>query len=229
MNGRFCSVAKVGCYCESITHSTERRKDGEVKVIQLSLRVEPFDAKLATAIASSVRATLFKLSSAEPHDHLRRVSFGLGVNRQRLTVFATPDTQRATIALDQVKVSDVYARAAKDARTYALIFKAVFGPPGARELEFAEHWRNGMAFVTFEAAEPSADFDEPGDDEEEDDDNQLALPEPEFDTEADGRPVEADAGDSPATRDARRSVEAARNTIHSHADGRRRRANKGVH
>jgi hypothetical protein len=191
---KFFEVAKVGCYCEAITHSTEKRKDGETKVIQLSLRVDPFDAKLATAVDTTVRATLFKLGNAEPHDHLRRVSFALGTGRQLLTIFATPDSGRPSIALDQVRIGDVYARTSKDARGYMLVFKAIFGPPDATELEYCERWRNGMAFVTFEAAEPSELFELEGEEEGDDGEpEQPRLPAPEFESDEDGRPLEDQA------------------------------------
>lgn len=210
---KFVDVGKVGCYCESITHSTEKRKDGEMKVLQLTLRVDPFDAKLASAVSQEVRQTLFKLSNTQPQAHLRKVHFGLGTPRQLLTVFATPDTVKASIALDQVRIGDVYARTSKDARGYVLVFKAIFGPPGAKELEYCEFWRNTMAFVTFTeaAANDAFNLEDPEEDGDEDEaDDQPRLPEPEFDTEPSGKPLEAAADQEPA-----------RHRLHSHAGGKK--------
>jgi hypothetical protein len=210
-------VGKVGCYCEAITHSTERRKDGEHKVIQLSLKVEPFDVKLATALSPVVRATLFKLGNAEPHEHLRRVSFGLGVPRQRMEVFATPDIPTGKLLIDDVRIGEIYARTSNNARTYSLVFKAIWGPASAKELEAAEAWRNTMAFVTFtEAAYNEAlDLDAGADEEHEDDDKQQALPDPEFETDGAGQPLTADTD-----RAASREREHARHAKPRHADRR---------
>jgi hypothetical protein len=201
MGFKLFDVGKVGCYLESITHSTEKRKDGEAKVLQLSLKVDPFDVKLASALSQPVRATLFKLSNAEPQEHLRKVYVSLGTPRQRMEIFATPDTPKGSILLDHVRVSEIYARTSKDARGYVLVFKTIFGPPDARELEYCENWRNNMAFVTFTEAEASDLFVEDSeDDDDEDDDGQQALPDPEFETTRDGRPVETAADPAPPRR-----------------------------
>lgn len=226
MHQAFCQVAKVGVFCDAVAHSTEKRKDGEVKVIQLTLRIQPFDHKLATAISQVIRTTLFKLNHPDPHGHLRRVAFELELVRQQIVVHATSDTVKASIKFDQVKIADVYARTEKNVGGFALVFKAVFGPPSARELEYVEHWRNGQAFLTFEAAEPSADFEEVGsDDDEDEDDGQQSLPDLEF--QADGKPVESDvAAASAADVGPDGDPQAARQKLHSHAEGRKKRATR---
>lgn len=216
---KFVDVGKVGCYLEGISHSTEKRKDGEQKVIVLTLRVDPFDTKLAAAVGQEVRQTLFKLNNAEPHAHLQKVYFALGAPRQTLTIFATTDTVKPSIALEQVRITGVYARTSKDARGYVLVFKGAFGPPGARELEYCEAWRNTMAFVTFTESDYDAELDlEPSDDDEDDEneDEQPRLPEPDFDTETDGRPLETPG-----------EPEHARQRLHTHAGAKKRQAKKG--
>lgn len=198
---RLFDVGKVGLTCDAVVHSTEKRKDGEVKIIVLTLRVQPFDVKLAAALHPDVRATLFKLSHPDPQPHLARVNFALGVPRQALDIFATPETARATMRLDHAKITGVYARTEKGMTGYACVFKASFGPVSDKELGFVEAWRNGMKFVSFDEAEPSADFEaEESDDDEEDDepDDQLTLPAPEFETDTTGRPI--DPGEAEACR-----------------------------
>lgn len=217
MSERLFSVAKVGCYCEAITHSTERRKDGEQKVIQLTLRVDPFDAKLASAVDPLVRQTLFKLGNADPQGHVRKVSFGLGTPRQQLTVWATPDSPKASIALDHVRIADLYARTSKDARGYVCVFKAIFGPVNAKELEYVEAWRNTMAFVTFAEAEYDAALDlDGGEENDAEEDAEPTLPIHEFDTDGAGKPMDDTVAQEPA-----------RQRLHSHADGRAKRAGRG--
>lgn len=227
MNQAFCEIAKLGVFCDGVSHSTEKRIDREDKVLVLSLRVQPFDHRLATAIRSVIRSTLFKLNHPDPHGHLRKVDFDLEIPRQKMIIFATPDTVKASIAFDQVKISGVYARTEKNVNGFALCFKATFGPPGARELEYAEHWRNGQAFITFEAAEPSADFDPVEDDDEDEDDGQQRLPDHEFETDAAGRPTDAPAAAAKASDvGPDGDPDAARQKLHSHAEGRKKRAGR---
>jgi hypothetical protein len=217
---KFFDVGKVGAYLETISHSTEKRKDGEQKVIVLTLRVEPFDTKLAAAVSQEARQTLFRLNDAQPWPHIQKAYFALGVPRQTMTIFATPDTAKASIALDQVLIGSVYARSIKDARGYALVFKAAFGPVGAKELEYVENWRNAMAFITFTQAEHNAEFElgaVDDDDEDEDDDAQPTLPAHEFDTDEKGRPADSGEQEKPGEPDA------ARHRLHSHTGGGKKR------
>jgi hypothetical protein len=157
---RLFDVAKVGCFLDTIQHSTEDRRGEATKIVVLTLRVDPLDAKLALALDERVRQTLFNLSSAEPHKHIRRVEFALGIPRQNLEVFASPDTAQATIAFLQVEAKSVKVRIDKDKNHYSLICKVSFGPIGPDELAYIEEWRNTQRFVTFRQAEPSMDFGE---------------------------------------------------------------------
>lgn len=194
-------VGKVGLTLDAITHTTEKRKDGEQKVVQLTLRVAPFDAKLATALHPAVRATLFKLNHPDAQEHLARVNFSLGVPRQFLELFASTDSPKATQALDHVLITGIYARVEKGMHNlFVLVFKATFGPASDKELGFIEGWRTGMKFGTFTAADASDLFIDPAEDAEPDDedDEQPALPVHEFETEPGGRPVDAGAEKEPA-------------------------------
>jgi len=166
MNTRLFDVAKVGCFCDAITHSMEKRRGEDVKVLTLTLRVSPFDAKLATAMPDGVKPTLFKLNSGDPKDTLRRADFALGLERQLCRVFAAPDTEEASIALDQVKIHGTYARTQKDRNGFDFVFKATFGPAGREELEYVQAWLLTQRFVPFEQAEPSMEFEDDGEDDE---------------------------------------------------------------
>lgn len=159
-------TAKTGCFLDAIIHSTETRRGDETKVVVLTLRVDPFDVKLALALDDRVRNTLFKMSTGVAQEHLRRVEFALGVPRQNLNIFATTDTAKASIMITQVAIKGVYAKVDKDANHYSLVLKASFGPAGKNELEFVEAWRNTQKWITFEEAEPSLDFDEESDADE---------------------------------------------------------------
>jgi len=223
-------VGKVGLFCDAITHATEKRDGDETKILVLTLRCQPFDAKLATAVADVVRQDLFKLNRPDPKPEIRRLEFALGVPRQILHVFASSDTPTASIAFDQVKISGTYARTEKDVNGYAFVFKASFGPCSKTELEYAEAWRLTQRFVSFEEAEPGLFSEGNGEDERDDDrpdqDEKSRRPAPMFDTDAqrhvtevEGEPVEV----SPELE----AAEPARKKMHSHAAGRKARAQKG--
>lgn len=159
-------VKKVGIFCDAIAHTSEKRQDGETKVVQLTLRVQPFDAKLAAAVRQDVRQTLFKLNTVEAQPHIDRVNFKLGVPRQDLELFASSDTRKASILLQGCKVSGVYARTEKDANMLAFVFKVSFGPASRDELEYVEDWRNGQRWVSFKESDPSLQFEEVGDEDD---------------------------------------------------------------
>jgi len=221
-------VGKVGCYLEAITHKLETRRDSDVKVTELTLRVQPFEAKLATALSPDVRALLFTLNSGEPKPILRRADVALGVPRQDLEVFASTDTVTASIVIDHVKITGIYARADKKSRGFVLLFKASFGPCAKQELEYVNDWFLGQRFVSFEPAERSLEFEERGgaDDEVTEADEKSRRPAPMFDTDAGGQvtEVEGQPVEAAPTPDA---PEPARKPL-SHAAGRKKGA-RGVH
>jgi hypothetical protein len=199
---RLFSVPKVGLFCDTYKPGMEKRRGEEVAIVTLTLRVQPFDAKLATSIDdglgddSGVRPGLFRLNNAEPKPHIKTLGFRLDCPRQRMIIFATPDTDGSRFAFDQVKISGTYARDQKDVAGFAFVFNASFGPVGRDELEFVHSWYRGQKFVTFEEAEPSIAFEDESDITEDEPDggspapmwddsgefNQDAAPEPAADT-----------------------------------------------
>lgn len=201
-------VKKVGLFLDAIKHHNETRNSGEVKVITCTVRVEPFDAKLATALDTAVRTTCFKLNHPDPQPHIRRCDFALGHPRQKLSVFASVDTAKPTIALDQVKVSRLYVRASKAKNGFTLVFDLTFGPVSKGELAYVEEWRGGQRAVSFEEAEPSLDFEDEDQDDDEDDDDAGERPGPMFDTDGDGKPT-----DETPIEAASRQIEAERDAI----------------
>lgn len=163
---RLFSVPKIGLYLDGFAPGMEKRRDESVKIIKATFRLQPFDAKLATAIDdglsdnSGVRAALFKLSSVEPKPHIERLNFSLSCPRQNMEIFASPDTDESRIALLQVKIGSVYARTQKDVDGYAFVFTGSFGPLDRATLEFLQHWYTSQQFVSFSESEPSLEFSE---------------------------------------------------------------------
>jgi hypothetical protein len=135
---RLFDIAKVGCYCEGVSHSLEKRRGEDVKVLTLTLKVAPFGAQLATAMPDGVKATLFKLNSGDPKDTLRKVDFALGVERQILHASRrrTPRTRRArSTRCGSMAPTRAHRRTANG---FEFVFKATFGPVGRDELEFVQ-------------------------------------------------------------------------------------------
>jgi hypothetical protein len=152
-------TAKTGVFLDSITHSTENRRGTDTKVVVLGCRVDPLDAKLALSLDQRVRNTLFRLGDAEAVGHIRACEFALGVPTQNMLIFASPDTEKASLALLQVKVTAIRAKVDKDQNHYSLVFKASFGPASRDELLFVEDWRGSQRFLTFERVEPEFELD----------------------------------------------------------------------
>lgn len=220
MPQRLFKVSKVGLFLDNYVPSMEKRKGGEVKVLTLTLRCQPFDSKLALAIddgvgeGSNVRPTLFQLSHPDPKPHLQRVNFALGCPRQNLTIFASPDTAESRIMLDQVRISGTYARTEKNVNGYAFVFKASYGPVGRTEQEYIHEWMLTQRFVTFEESEPGLDYDVDDDDETDADEKArevVSRPPPMWNDEPASQEVAA--ADEPPTK-----KEPARRMPRRHAD-----------
>lgn len=163
MSQKLFNLPKIGVFLDGFSPSTEERRGEDTKVVVLSLRVQPFSVKHAIAIDdglgedSNVRQALFNLTNDEPKPHLERVNLALGCPPQTLLVHAAPDAPEARIAFTQCKIAGTYARTQKDIQGYAFCFKATFGPVGADDLAFLQHWFLSQQFVTFEAAQPLID------------------------------------------------------------------------
>lgn len=167
MSQKLFSVGKVGLFVDAVALGKEKRTGGEeATVLKLTLRCEPFTRELAAAIDDglggdhNVLASIFKLNSPEPKPHLERVNLSLDCPRQRMDLYASPDTDSSRICFDQVKISGFYVRAQKDSTALTAIFSAAFGPFSKDELEAATQYFRNQMFVSFVEAEPSLMFDE---------------------------------------------------------------------
>ncbi len=170
-------TAKVGFFLDSITHKTEKRRDGETKVIVLGCRIVPFNHQLAQSMDDLVRGSLFKRSgNAEPFNHVAGMDFHLAVERQDLDIYASPDTVKPTLRIQQVKISGLRAQIEKGSNAFVLRVKLTFGPASKNELEFVESWRQNQKFLTFEESDPDLSYEEVGGgDEDVDAETQPAL------------------------------------------------------
>lgn len=202
------SVGKIGVTLDHIIHKMEKRKDGDVKVIELKCRIFPFSSQIALAIDEIVKTALFKRTSGEPHAHVKEFVFLLPIERQQVYIFASPDTEKASILFDQVKVSHLRARTEKGAGGYALTFSLTFSQDD-KQLAYAESWRTEMRFLSTEESEPSLDFMDNDTDEPDEEVAPAERPEPMFTDERDGELVGAVAG-----------VDRAQHKAHTHSKKR---------
>jgi len=156
---RFFDEDKVGCYLDDIGHRVEKTKDGaEMRMVDLTLRVQPFTVELAAALDLDVRQLFFTMNDALPKSKLKAIHFRLPVPKQALTVFLVPEDEVGQILIPDVEITDPRARTEKGVDGFGLVFYASFGPVGTRELELICAWHTEQRFVTFHPQEPALDF-----------------------------------------------------------------------
>jgi len=202
MSQRLFNVAKVPVQLDAVTFGIEKRRGEDKKIVNLVLRIQPFDAKLASALDagvgedSNIKATVFSLNSGEPKPAFIRHDFVLSLARQNLELYASSDTTESRICITQAKISGTYVRTQKDMPSaLAFVFRASFGPVGRDELEYLNLWFRAAQNVTFRESEKSLDFQELGEDVSGEDEDagaeeQPGLPAHEFDTDAEGHAIE---------------------------------------
>lgn len=150
---------KIGVYLDDYGPRLEKTKDGkEVKMIDLTLRVQPFPADLAGSLDPDVRALLFTMNDATPKSKIKAMEFKLSVPNQVMTVFLLPEAPSASIAFFDVEISSPRARTEKGVDGFGFVFYASVGPVGPTELEYVQNWYTQQRFITFQPQAPALDF-----------------------------------------------------------------------
>ncbi len=177
MAQRLFAINKIPVSLMDYQPGTERRRGETVKILTLTLRVQPFDSKMANAVDdglindAGVKDALFKASNGEPKKHRTRVNFDLGCAQQNLIIYASTDTAKSRMAFTQCRIGGVYVRTSTNVNAYAFCFRASFGPVGKDEMEFVHQWLGNQQAVTFEESEEQLDYDATGADDDEDDED----------------------------------------------------------
>ena len=158
---RFFDTDRVGAYLDAVTLRLEKTKDTEHKVIDLTLRVQPFGSELAMSLHPDVRALLFTGDEdGTPKPLLKAVELRMpDVPHQHIACEVLPEDGVSTFTLRDVEVSDPRVRTEKGVDGYALIFYATVGPVGRDELEYVVNWYTQQRFLTFAEAQVPLDFD----------------------------------------------------------------------
>lgn len=212
---RLFNVGKVGCFLDGYGPSVEKRSGEETPVIVIRFRVQPFDAALASALDagvggdSNIRATVFSLHTGDPKPNFTRHDFKLGLDRQNLELFSTPDTEVARAVLMQARITGTFVREQKDMNALAFCFKAAIGPVWRTELELIHSLYRMQTFITFHPAEPLLDYIDDGEDDLRDADEKAQRPAPMFDDDG----TELHAEEPPTVREV-----GSRHKLHSHQD-----------
>lgn len=231
MSQDFFNGLKVGIFLDAVAPGTEKRKSGETKIVTLSCRVEPFTADLATAIDDGVHAKhqikplLYNMTDAEPKSIVERLAVRLGCPRQRVLLFASSDTVKASLALQDVRVGGITVRTSKDANGYVLTFRASFGPVGKTELEYLHDWYLGQRFAVFSQAEPSLEFSgaDAGTDQQQPSDADEKARQAAPGLTWDDAPADAPAAPGDAPTSVVEQEQGQRTTLHTGRGGRRNR------
>jgi hypothetical protein len=218
------SVAKVGAFVDSYRPGVEKRGQDEASVLKVKFRIEPFDAKLATALDEgvggdcNVRSTVFSMTTSEPKKNFTRHDFKLGLPRQTLELFASPDTPGSRVALNQAKISNIIVRAEKGTNALVLGFVATFGPVGRDELEIVHSLHRMQTFITFHEGEPVLPTESASDEEGDEADVIAQNTQIEFQVgeEVAGEAIEP-ASEGPTTREI-----GSRRRLHSHQAGKKK-------
>jgi hypothetical protein len=147
----------VGCYLDHIGHKIDDIDGHEIKLVDLTLRLQPLTPELALSLDPDVRAYLFSLSDATPKSKLKAVHFRLPIPKQQLLIRMLPELAEQIVFCD-CEITDVRARTQKNVDGWALVFHVLYGPASPRELEYVCEWLTQQRFITFQPQQPALDF-----------------------------------------------------------------------
>jgi len=158
---RFFDTDRVGAYLDAVTLRLEKTKDIEHKVIDLTLRVQPFNSELAQSLHPDVRALLFTGDTdGTPKPLLKAVELRMpDIPQQHIECTLLAEDSVGTFTLRHAEISDPRVRTEKGVDGYALIFYATIGPVGRDELEYVVNWYTQARFLTFSEAQVPLDFE----------------------------------------------------------------------
>lgn len=161
---RFFDTDRVGAYLDAVTLRLEKTKDTEHKVVDLTLRVQPFTSELAQSLHPDVRALLFTgEEDGQPKPLLKAVELRIpDVPHQHIECCLLPEPEEVVglFTLRDAEVTDPRVRTEKGVDGYALIFYATIGPVGRDELEYVVNWYTQPRYLTFSEAQASLDFED---------------------------------------------------------------------
>lgn len=159
---RLFNSDKVQVFLKAWSGATERApKHGETKVVKVTFLI-PLTSAVASALVpgdGEIKNTVFKAAlDGSVRAFLRSQSFDIAFEKQKLEVFATPDSETPSIAFDHVKFSKVVSTKTV-IKAAQLWLRATIGPCGPQEYGFLGMWHNTDRWVTFTEADPKLALD----------------------------------------------------------------------
>lgn len=184
-------MPKIGVFCDSFKPRIQKKRDHEIKLVDVTLRIEPLTSEQAATVGGNgfVKKSLFNLSHGTVVPNIKMVAFDVEVPRQQIHVFAAPDVEQPSFVFDQVDITNLRAKMAK-AQRWSFVFHATFGPVSKQEFEGLNAWFSTQRFLTFKEASPTLEFGGEG-------------------TEADQKARQTTAADGPAWEEEGAQAEAA--------------------
>lgn len=155
---RLFDVDQVGLYLDTYSPRKVTTGETEVKLLDLTLRLQPLTPELATALDPDLRALIFTLTAGEPKPKLRSLGWALPVPKQHIDVYLLPEMEPQMHLVD-CEVRGLRVRREKGIDGFALVFDLSVGPLGERENEQILEWYTQQRFVTFVDAQPVLAFD----------------------------------------------------------------------
>jgi hypothetical protein len=177
----------IGLYLDGLDHRVIKDKAGEeMKGVDLTMRIEPLTAELASEIAVEVRRTLFRLDDVEVVKHLKNATFTkLGIRPH--SVEFRPDAKApVSLLLDEVKFDAFKARIPKDGAHWVFTFRMTAAHLDGQQLLWLQEGLLKMHYCSFAIA-----TDGLFDDQEQEARLGAAAPgphQPDFDDDADEEP-----------------------------------------
>lgn len=170
---RLFDLDAVPCSLDTLAFRVEKQKGAtEQKVIDLTLRVEPFTIDLASSVDPAVRKLLFTLQNVRPKSLIHLVELNFPIAKQRLVVQRT-DTMLADriigigdMLFPDAKIHRLRAKVPKERDDYAFLFVATVTDVGPQQLEYLHAWLTESRFVTFAEEQPALRLDDDDHDDE---------------------------------------------------------------
>lgn len=147
-------LAKQPMYLKSVTFKARKKADDKSKMVVASLMMQPFDRKLAEALAPGVTSKLFA-RDGQPVEDVLEMQVGVHCELLLVEFRSAPDLKRPTIKLDTVELSRrLKVRRDKETPQYAATLQFMFDYPDADDLLMLVQNINSQFFISVEEQAP---------------------------------------------------------------------------
>lgn len=140
----------VPCYLDDLGHRVMKDKSGEeIKVVDLTFRIEPMTPILAAELDDAIKGTLFRRNDAEINPHLKSVVFSFQPKPQEIVFRPDPMIAKASLELGEAKLTQFRARKPKDGNHWVFLFRATTAHLTGADLLYLQEALYKQHFLTF--------------------------------------------------------------------------------